>query len=81
MYNAGTNKVRKNNTPQTTLNYISQIQSYRSELDANFASEVLAMYNEDNEPVESCPHSKQTIYVNLSVKPEAYDIMRVTSQA
>ena len=48
---------------------------------SNVMSEVLAMYNEDNEPVESCPHSKQTIYVNLSVKPEAYDIMRVTSQA
>ena len=49
MYNAGANKVRKNNTPQTTLNYISQIQNYRSELDANFASEVLAMYNPDTQ--------------------------------
>lgn len=49
MYNAGANKVRKNNTPQVTLNYISQIQNYRSELDTNFASEVLAMYNYDTQ--------------------------------
>lgn len=49
MYNAGTNKVRRNNTPQTTLNYISQIQNYRAELDSNFASEVLAMYNPDTQ--------------------------------
>lgn len=49
MYNAGANKVRKNNTPQTTLNYISQIQNYRSELDSNFASEVMAMYNADTQ--------------------------------
>ena len=48
---------------------------------SNVMSKVLAMYNEDGEQVESCPHSKQTIYVDLSVKPEAYDIMRVTSQA
>lgn len=49
MYNAGTNKVRKNNTPQVTLNYISQIQNYRSELESNFASEVLAIYNPDTQ--------------------------------
>lgn len=42
----------------------------------NVATKVLAMYNEEGEAVESCPHSKQIIYVELSVKPEAYDIMR-----
>ncbi len=42
----------------------------------NLATKVLAMYNEEGEAVESCPHSKQIIYVELSVKPEAYDIMR-----
>ena len=42
----------------------------------NIETKVLAMYNEDGEAVESCPHSKQIIYVELSVKPEAYDIMR-----
>lgn len=38
---------------------------------------VEAMYDQDMNPVESCPHSKQTIYVKLSVVPEQYDILRV----
>ena len=42
----------------------------------NIETKVLAMYNEEGEAVESCPHSKQVIYVELSVKPEVYDIMR-----
>ena len=42
----------------------------------NIETKVLAMYNEEGEAVESCPHSKQIIYVELSVKPDAYDIMR-----
>lgn len=42
----------------------------------NIETKVLAMYNEEGEAVESCPHSKQVIYVELSVKPKAYDIMR-----
>lgn len=46
MYNAGANKVRKNNTPQITLDYISRIQNYRKELEDNFAVEVLALYSE-----------------------------------
>jgi hypothetical protein len=45
MYNAGTNKVKKNNTPHVTLNYISHIQSYRSALEENFATEVLAVFD------------------------------------
>lgn len=43
----------------------------------NIPVEVLAMYNEDGEPVESCPHSKQVIDVVLSQIPERYDILRV----
>ena len=42
----------------------------------NIETKVLAMYNEEGEAVESCPHSKQIIYVELSVKPDAFDIMR-----
>lgn len=42
----------------------------------NLETKVLAMYNEEGEAVESCPHSKQIIYVELSVKPESFDIMR-----
>lgn len=44
MYNAGTNRVRNNGTPQMTLNYISKIQTYRQGLDSLFASEVVAVY-------------------------------------
>ena len=44
MYNAGTNRVRNNGTPQTTLNYISKIQTYRQGLDNLFMSEVVAVY-------------------------------------
>jgi putative protease len=46
----------------------------------NLSVKVLNMYNEDSEPVESCPHSKQTLYVELSEKPEQYDLMRVENR-
>lgn len=45
MYNAGTNKVRNNLTPQITLNYISKIEEYRSFLEDAFNSEVVAFYS------------------------------------
>ena len=48
MYNAGTNKVRSNGTPQKTLNYISQIENYRSTIEDNFDTEVLAFYEIDD---------------------------------
>ena len=38
---------------------------------------VEAMYNADMEPVESCPHSKQTIWLQLSEVPAQYDLLRV----
>ncbi|MBO4319858.1 MAG: transglycosylase SLT domain-containing protein [Treponema sp.] len=44
MYNAGTNKVHDNRTPKVTLDYISQIESYRSALDQSFETEVLSLY-------------------------------------
>lgn len=43
----------------------------------NISTKVLSMYNDAGEPVESCPHSKQTLYVELADRPEPYDIMRV----
>lgn len=48
---------------------------------ANIPVEVLAMYNEDGEAVESCPHSKQVIDVKLSKIPAPYDILRVCNTA
>ena len=36
-----------------------------------------AMYNDAFEPVESCPHSKQQIWLALSEMPDQYDLLRV----
>ncbi|MBR3761637.1 MAG: U32 family peptidase [Lachnospiraceae bacterium] len=38
---------------------------------------VNGMFDADMNPVESCPHSKQLIYLKLSVVPEQYDLLRV----
>ncbi len=40
-------------------------------------TKVLGMYREDGTAVESCPHSKEIIYLELSEKPSEYDILRV----
>ena len=45
----------------------------------NVETKVLAMYNEDGEMVESCPHPKQVIYLQLSEQPDRYDILRVAN--
>lgn len=44
MYNAGTGKVKANNTPQTTLNYVSKIDSYRKGIEKLFEEDVLSFY-------------------------------------
>ena len=46
----------------------------------NIPVTVQAMYNADGEPVESCPHSKQLIWLSLSVLPEQYDLLRVPNE-
>jgi putative protease len=51
----------------------------------NIATKVLSMYTQNNtthalEQVDSCPHSKQILYVQLSEQPEQYDIMRVENK-
>ena len=38
---------------------------------------VEGMYDADMNPVESCPHSKQLIYLKLSNTPDQYDLLRV----
>ena len=40
---------------------------------------VLGMYDEELRSVESCPHSKQQIWVELSQVPAQYDLLRVKS--
>lgn len=42
----------------------------------NVSAKALSMYNEDGEAVESCPHSKQVLYAELSEQVNKYDIMR-----
>ena len=43
----------------------------------NVSVKVEGMFDEDMNPVESCPHSKQLIYLKLSEVPEQYDLLRV----
>ena len=43
----------------------------------NVEAKVISMLNADGEEVESCPHSRQELYVKLDQMPEAFDIMRV----
>lgn len=44
---------------------------------SNIDTKVLALYNENGEEVESCPHAKQVLYVKLANQAKQYDIMRV----
>lgn len=43
----------------------------------NVMVKVTAMYNADLEPVDSCPHSKQEVWLELSEQPAQYDLLRV----
>lgn len=45
----------------------------------NVAVTVKAMYDEEGNPVDSCPHSKQIIDLELSVVPDVYDLLRVSN--
>ena len=44
MYNAGTVRVKKNNTPKSTLNYVDSIMRYKASLEESFANEVEVLY-------------------------------------
>ena len=44
------------------------------------AALVQAMYDKNGAPVESCPHSKQVIWLQLTAKAEQYDLLRVKSE-
>ena len=46
----------------------------------NIPVKVLEMTDEERNPVESCPHSRQMIYVKLSEVPEGGDIMRMKNE-
>ncbi len=44
MYNAGTNKVRSNKTPQSTLNYVGKIMAYQDTINRLFEEEVASYF-------------------------------------
>lgn len=43
---------------------------------SNAAALVEAMYNEEGEPVENCPHPKQRLWIKLSAEVQPYDLLR-----
>lgn len=46
----------------------------------NVETTVEAMYDEQGEAVESCPHPKQVIWLKLSEKAAVYDLLRVKTE-
>ncbi len=44
---------------------------------SNVEASVEEMYNDAGEPMENCPHPKETLWVRLSQAPEKYDLLRV----
>ena len=42
----------------------------------NIPVTVRSMRDEEGDPIESCPHSKQIFYVDLGIELEEYDILR-----
>ena len=51
MYNAGVSRVRNDQTPASTLCYVSRIASYRANLQTAFTEEVLNHYKQSNETI------------------------------
>ena len=51
MYNAGVSRVRNDQTPASTLRYVSRIASYRANLQTAFTEEVLNHYKQSNETI------------------------------
>jgi hypothetical protein len=51
MYNAGGARVKSDNTPSKTLNYIANILEYRQTLDDLFREQVGAFFSEAANPI------------------------------
>ena len=45
----------------------------------NVSTRVINMFDEKMQQVDSCPHSRQLIWLELDVMPEQYDILRVNN--
>jgi len=48
---------------------------------ANIPVVVEAMYNEEGEAIESCPHPRQAIWLKLSVLPKPHDLLRMRADS
>ena len=46
----------------------------------NIKTNVIDMTDENGEHMDSCPHSKQPVWLTLSEVPDVYDILRVESE-
>lgn len=46
MYNAGVTRVKNNQTPKSTLAYVSNIAKYKSKLDVDFEHDVVSMFED-----------------------------------
>ena len=44
---------------------------------SNLNIKVEAMYDEEMNPIESCPHPKKKLYLKLDAKLDLFDILRV----
>lgn len=42
----------------------------------NLLLKVNAIYDEDFNEIQSCPHPKQKLFIDLGIKLEKYDIIR-----
>lgn len=62
------------------FNVSQQIEIMRPD-GTNESVTVEAMYDQDMQPVESCPHSKQVIWLKLSQTPEHYDLLRMKNES
>jgi soluble lytic murein transglycosylase-like protein len=51
MYNAGANRIKNDGAPRLTLNYISNIMSYRQALDELFRKEVASFFDVTEKPL------------------------------
>ena len=51
MYNAGVSRVRNDQTPASTLRYVSRIASYRANLQTSFEEEVARPFRQSNEQI------------------------------
>ena len=47
----------------------------------NIPVQVCALMTQDGETVESAPHSKQLLWVDLSERADRYDLLRVCKEA